>query len=98
MAIVGYFVGPMFNMLVWLGTAFVVRTSKFYPNAYVTPFPCGTFDSIYLPFIEFDRVSTSDYLIQIPGPRFWCLSCSSVYSFMTINLVIAKFWVIFLNY
>ncbi|WVZ88300.1 hypothetical protein U9M48_034836 [Paspalum notatum var. saurae] len=40
-AIAGCFAGPMFNMLVGLGTALVVQTARVYPKAYVLEFHVG---------------------------------------------------------
>uniref|UniRef100_A0A2N9ELT0 Sodium/calcium exchanger membrane region domain-containing protein n=1 Tax=Fagus sylvatica TaxID=28930 RepID=A0A2N9ELT0_FAGSY len=41
MAMAGCFAGPMFNMLVGLGTALVIQTSNVYPNAYELHFHVG---------------------------------------------------------
>ncbi|TKY61476.1 Cation/calcium exchanger 5 [Spatholobus suberectus] len=76
MAMAGCFAGPMFNMLVGLGTALVIQTANIYPRAYQLNFHVG----IMIAFV-FLLLSLMGSLLVITWcrfrvPRFWgfCLS------------------------
>ncbi|GMY21464.1 cation/calcium exchanger 5-like [Fagus crenata] len=92
MAMAGCFAGPMFNMLVGLGTALVIQTSNVYPNAYELHFHVG----IVTAFV-FLLLSLMGSLLVITWyrfrvPRFWGFCLVGLYILFTaISLIIAKF-------
>lgn len=92
MAMAGCFAGPMFNMLVGLGTALVIQTANIYPNAYELHFHVG----ITMAFV-FLLLSLMGSLLVITWnrfrvPRFWGFCLVGLYILFTaISLVIAKF-------
>ncbi|KAL5566116.1 hypothetical protein UlMin_029280 [Ulmus minor] len=92
MAMAGCFAGPMFNMLVGLGTALVIQTANVYPEAYELHFHAG----IVIAFV-FLLLSLMGSLLVITWsrfrvPRFWGFCLVGLYVvFMAVSLVIAKF-------
>ncbi|PKI41491.1 hypothetical protein CRG98_038118 [Punica granatum] len=92
MAMAGCFAGPMFNMLVGLGTALVIQTTNLYPGAYVLHFHVG----IVIAFV-FLLLSLMGSLLVITWsrfrvPRFWGFCLVGLYVVFTlVSLVIAKF-------
>ncbi|KAB2630144.1 cation/calcium exchanger 5-like [Pyrus ussuriensis x Pyrus communis] len=92
MAMAGCFAGPMFNMLVGLGTALVIQTYDVYPEAYELQFHVG----IVIAFV-FLLLSLMGSLLVITWcrfrvPRFWGFCLVGLYViFMAVSLVIAKF-------
>ncbi|KAF3454441.1 hypothetical protein FNV43_RR04888 [Rhamnella rubrinervis] len=92
MAMAGCFAGPMFNMLVGLGSALVIQTSDIYPEAYELNFYVG----IVIAFV-FLLLSLMGSLLVITWcrfrvPRFWGFCLVGLYVvFMAVSLVIAKF-------
>uniref|UniRef100_A0A0E0F2K3 Sodium/calcium exchanger membrane region domain-containing protein n=1 Tax=Oryza meridionalis TaxID=40149 RepID=A0A0E0F2K3_9ORYZ len=69
-AIAGCFAGPMFNMLVGLGTALVIQTARVYPKAYVLEFHVG----IVVAFV-FLLLSLMGTLLMVTWTRFRVPSC-----------------------
>ncbi|KAH0994796.1 hypothetical protein GBA52_018660 [Prunus armeniaca] len=92
MAMAGCFAGPMFNMLVGLGTALVIQTYNVYPEVYELQFHVG----IIIAFV-FLLLSLMGSLLVITWcrfrvPRFWGFCLVGLYViFMAVSLVIAKF-------
>lgn len=92
MAMAGCFAGPMFNMLVGLGSALVIQTSNIYPEAYELNFHVG----IVIAFV-FLLLSLMGSLLVITWcrfrvPRFWGFCLVGLYLvFMAISFIIAKF-------
>ncbi|KAL6146622.1 hypothetical protein ACLB2K_057300 [Fragaria x ananassa] len=92
MAMAGCFAGPMFNMLVGLGSALVMQTSNVYPEAYELQFHVG----IVIAFV-FLLLSLMGSLLVITWcrfrvPRFWGFCLVGLYVvFMAVSLLIAKF-------
>lgn len=92
MAMAGCFAGPMFNMLVGLGTALVMQTADVYPEAYVLHFHVG----IVIAFV-FLLLSLMGSLLVITWcrfrvQRFWGFSLVGIYVlFMIVSVAIAKF-------
>ncbi|KAJ0250679.1 Cation/calcium exchanger 5 [Hirschfeldia incana] len=92
MAMAGCFAGPMFNMLVGLGTALVVQTANVYPNAYQLGFHVG----IVIAFV-FLLLSLMGSLLVITWsrfrvPRFWGICLVGLYVVFTfVSLIIATF-------
>ncbi|XVE89713.1 hypothetical protein DITRI_Ditri20bG0017800 [Diplodiscus trichospermus] len=92
MAMAGCFAGPMFNMLVGLGTALVMQTANVYPEAYQLRFHIG----IIIAFV-FLLMSLMGSLLVITWsrfrvPRFWGFCLVGLYIIFTlISLIIAKF-------
>lgn len=92
MAVAGCFAGPMFNMLVGLGSALVVQTGNIYPEAYKLDFHVG----IVIAFI-FLLLSLMGSLLVITWhrfrvPKFWGFCLVSLYvAFTALSLVVAKF-------
>ncbi|XP_020101437.1 cation/calcium exchanger 5 [Ananas comosus] len=83
MAMAGCFAGPMFNMLVGLGTAFVVQTARVYPKAYELQFNIG----IVVAFV-FLLCSLMGSLLVITWygfrvPRFWGYCLVGLYVLFT---------------
>ncbi|KAI3936357.1 hypothetical protein MKW92_036286 [Papaver armeniacum] len=92
MAMAGCFAGPMFNMLVGLGTGLVIQTVDVYPLAYKIQFHL----SIVIAFV-FLLLSLMGSLLVITWsrfrvPRFWGFCLVSLYIvFTVVSLVIATF-------
>ncbi|KAK7284332.1 hypothetical protein RJT34_19077 [Clitoria ternatea] len=92
MAMAGCFAGPMFNMLVGLGSALVIQTANIYPKAYELNFHVG----IVIAFV-FLLLSLMGSLLVITWsrfrvPRFWGFCLVGIYvAFMVVSLVIAMF-------
>ncbi|GAB4835845.1 Cation/calcium exchanger 5 [Ancistrocladus abbreviatus] len=92
MAMAGCFAGPMFNMLVGLGTALVMQTAKLFPEAYELHFHI----SIVVAFV-FLLLSLMGSLLVITWcryqvPRFWGFCLVGLYVFfMVVSLIIAEF-------
>ncbi|GLT38315.1 hypothetical protein SLA2020_125720 [Shorea laevis] len=92
MAMAGCFAGPMFNMLVGLGTALVMQTANVYPEAYTLHFHI----SIVIAFV-FLLLSLMGSLLVITWsrfrvPRFWGFCLVGLYIIFTIvSLFIAMF-------
>ncbi|CAH8383911.1 unnamed protein product [Eruca vesicaria subsp. sativa] len=92
MAMAGCFAGPMFNMLVGLGTALVMQTANVYPNAYQLGFHVG----IVIAFV-FLLLSLMGSLLVITWsrfrvPRFWGVCLVGLYVVFTfVSLLIATF-------
>ncbi|KAF2316891.1 hypothetical protein GH714_042232 [Hevea brasiliensis] len=92
MAMAGCFAGPMFNMLVGLGSALVMQTADTYPKAYELHLHTG----IVIAFV-FLILSLMGSLLVITWsrfrvPRFWGFCLIGLYVFfMVVSLVIAKF-------
>ncbi|CAL4911643.1 unnamed protein product [Urochloa decumbens] len=83
-AIAGCFAGPMFNMLVGLGTALVVQTARVYPKAYVLEFHVG----IVVAFV-FLLLSLMGTLLVVTWarfrvPRFWGYCLMGIYILFTV--------------
>ncbi|KAK3119731.1 hypothetical protein QOZ80_9AG0674420 [Eleusine coracana subsp. coracana] len=83
-AVAGCFAGPMFNMLVGLGTALVVQTARVYPEAYVLEFHVG----IVVAFV-FLLLSLMGTLLVVTWarfrvPRFWGYCLMGLYILFTI--------------
>lgn len=91
-AMAGCFAGPMFNMLVGLGSALVRETWNMYPGAYVLQFHI----SIVVAFV-FLLLSLMGSLLVVTWfgfrvPRFWGFFLVGLYMLFTaISLAIAKF-------
>uniref|UniRef100_A0A1J3F138 Cation/calcium exchanger 5 n=1 Tax=Noccaea caerulescens TaxID=107243 RepID=A0A1J3F138_NOCCA len=92
MAMAGCFAGPMFNMLVGLGSALVIQTADVYPNAYELGFHIG----IVIAFV-FLLLSLMGSLLVITWsrfrvPRFWGICLVGLYVVFTfVSLIIARF-------
>lgn len=92
MAMAGCFAGPMFNMLVGLGSALVIQTGNIYPEAYKLEFHIG----IVIAFI-FLLLSLMGSMLVITWnrfrvPRFWGFCLVGLYVLFTaVSLLIAKF-------
>ncbi|KAM0841485.1 hypothetical protein ACQ4PT_034922 [Festuca glaucescens] len=83
-AIAGCFAGPMFNMLVGLGTALVMQTARVYPKAFVLEFHVG----IVVAFV-FLLLSLMGTLFVVTWarfrvPRFWGYCLMGLYVLFTI--------------
>ncbi|KAH7519065.1 hypothetical protein JRO89_XSUnG0142900 [Xanthoceras sorbifolium] len=92
MAMAGCFAGPMFNMLIGLGSALVMQTANVYPNAYELHFHTG----IVIAFV-FLLLSLMGSLLVITWsrfrvPRFWGFCLVGLYIvFTAVSLLIAVF-------
>ncbi|KOM52868.1 hypothetical protein LR48_Vigan09g152700 [Vigna angularis] len=92
MAMAGCFAGPMFNMLVGLGSALVIQTANIYPRAYQLNFHVG----IVMAFV-FLLLSLMGSLLVITWcrfrvPRFWGFCLVGIYAaFTAASLGIAMF-------
>ncbi|KAG6496604.1 cation/calcium exchanger 5-like isoform X1 [Zingiber officinale] len=90
MALAGCFAGPMFNMLVGLGTAMVIQTASVYPGAYELRFHV----SIVTAFV-FLLLSLMGSLLVVTWfrfrvPKFWGFWLVGIYLLFTaVSLVIA---------
>ncbi|CAL9161109.1 unnamed protein product [Musa hybrid cultivar] len=92
MAMAGCFAGPMFNMLVGLGTAMVIETASVYPVAYELRFHVG----IVIAFV-FLLLSLMGSLLVVTWfrfrvPRFWGFCLVGLYLLFTVmSIAIARF-------
>uniref|UniRef100_A0A2P2LIR8 Cation:cation antiporter n=1 Tax=Rhizophora mucronata TaxID=61149 RepID=A0A2P2LIR8_RHIMU len=92
MAMAGCYAGPMFNMLVGLGTALVMQTADTYPKAYELHFHIG----IGIAFV-FLLVSLMGSLLVITWsrfrvPRFWGFCLVGLYVFfVATSIAVANF-------
>lgn len=92
LAMAGCFAGPMFNMLVGLGTALVIQTANNYPEAYQLQFHIGIV--IAFVFLLFSLMGSLLVIIwcRFRVPRFWGFCLVVLYIvFMATSLVMAKF-------
>nr|KYP71246.1 Cation/calcium exchanger 3 [Cajanus cajan] len=92
MAMAGCFAGPMFNMLVGLGSALVIQTANIYPSAYKLNFHVG----IVIAFVFLLSSLMGSLLVitwcRFRVPRFWGFCLVGIYvAFMAASLVIAMF-------
>ena len=92
MAMAGCFAGPMFNMLVGLGTALVIQTADIYPQAYQLHFHTG----IVIAFVFLLSSLMGSLLVitwsRFRVPRFWGFCLVGLYVvFMVVSILIAKF-------
>lgn len=91
LAMAGCFAGPMFNMLIGLGTALVIQTAKVFPEPYVLHFHV----SIVIAFV-FLFLSLMGSLLVVTWsrfrvPRFWGFCLVGLYIFFIfVSLIIAK--------
>ncbi|KNA18777.1 hypothetical protein SOVF_067540 isoform B [Spinacia oleracea] len=92
LAMAGCFAGPMFNMLIGLGTALLIQTAKVSPEPYVLHFHV----SIVIAFV-FLFLSLMGSLLVVTWsrfrvPRFWGFCLVGLYViFIFVSLIIAKF-------
>jgi solute carrier family 24 (sodium/potassium/calcium exchanger), member 6 len=91
-AIAGCFAGPMFNMLVGLGTGLVVQSARVFPNAYKLQFSTN----IVFAFVFLLLTLMGSLLVVIWGrfrvPRFWGYSLVGLYIVFTVaSLFIARY-------
>lgn len=92
LAMAGCFVGPMFNMMIGLGTALVIETTNVYPGAYELRFHV----SIVVAFV-FLLVSLMGSLLVVTWcrfrvPRFWGFCLVGLYLvFTAVSLAIARY-------
>ncbi|XP_020598760.1 cation/calcium exchanger 5 [Phalaenopsis equestris] len=89
-AVAGCFAGPMFNMLVGLGSALVMETGNLYPEAYKLQFHI----SIVIAFVFLLLSLLSSLLVVIwfrfRVPRFWGYSLIGLYlAFTALSLSVA---------
>lgn len=92
LAMAGCFAGPMFNMLVGLGTALVIQTANSYPEAYQLHFHIGIV--IAFVFLLFSLMGSLLVIIwyRFRVPRFWGFCLVVLYIIFTAtSLVMAKF-------
>lgn len=92
LAMAGCFAGPMFNMLVGLGTALVIQTANSYPEAYQLQFHIGIV--IAFVFLLFSLMGSLLVIIwyRFRVPRFWGFCLVLLYIvFMAASLLMAKF-------
>ncbi|XP_022719340.1 cation/calcium exchanger 5 [Durio zibethinus] len=92
LAMAGCFAGPMFNMLVGLGTALVMQTANVYPKAYQLHFHIG----IIIAFVFLLLSLMGSLLVIIWSrfrvPRFWGFCLVGLYIVFTlVSLIITKF-------
>lgn len=92
MAMAGCFAGPMFNMLVGLGSALVIQTADLYPRAYELQFNLGIVIAFVFLFLSLMGSLLVVTLFRFRVPRFWGFCLVGIYAFfIAISLVIAKF-------
>lgn len=90
MAMAGCFAGPMFNMLVGLGSALVIETGNAYPEAYILRFHIG----IVIAFVFLFLSLMGSFLVitwsRFRVPRFWGFCLVGLYIVFTlVSLLIA---------
>ncbi|KAB1200204.1 Cation/calcium exchanger 5 [Morella rubra] len=92
LAMAGCFAGPMFNMLVGLGTALVIQTANVYPNAYELHFHVGIVIAFVFLLLSLMGSLLVITLYRFRVPRFWGFFLVGLYILFTaISVVIAKF-------
>lgn len=92
MAMAGCFAGPMFNMLVGLGSALVIQTADIYPSAYVLQFNLGIVVAFVFLFLSLMGSLLVVTWFRFRVPRFWGFCLVGLYVlFITISMIIAKF-------
>lgn len=92
LAMAGCFAGPMFNMLVGLGTALVIQTANNYPEAYQLQFHIGIV--IAFVFLLFSLMGSLLVVIwcRFRVPRFWGFCLVVLYIvFMATSLLMAEY-------
>lgn len=92
MAMAGCFAGPMFNMLVGLGSALVMQTTNSYPKAYELHFHFGIITAFV--FLLMSLMGSLLVIIwsRFRVPRFWGFCLVALYAvFIAVSLIIAKF-------
>ncbi|CAO2145567.1 unnamed protein product [Urochloa humidicola] len=83
-AIAGCFAGPMFNMLVGLGTALVVQTARVYPKAYVLEFHVGIVVAFVFLLLSLMGTLLVVTWARLRVPRFWGYCLMGIYVLFTI--------------
>lgn len=92
MAMAGCFAGPMFNMLVGLGSALVIQTADIYPSAYVLQFNLGIVVAFVFLFLSLMGSLLVVTWFRFRVPKFWGFCLVGLYVlFITISMIIAKF-------
>ncbi|XP_050277788.1 cation/calcium exchanger 5-like [Quercus robur] len=92
MAMAGFFAGPMFNMLVGLGTALVIQTADVYPNAFELHFHLGIVSAFVFLLLSLMGSLLVIIWYRFWVPRFWGFCLVGLYIlFMAVSLIIAKF-------
>ncbi|KAJ8622657.1 hypothetical protein MRB53_031186 [Persea americana] len=92
MAMAGCFAGPMFNMLVGLGSALVIQTADIYPSAYELQFNLGIVVAFVFLFLSLMGSLLVVTWFRFRVPRFWGFCLVGLYVlFITISMIIAKF-------
>ncbi|KAK7258838.1 hypothetical protein RIF29_24426 [Crotalaria pallida] len=90
MAMAGCFAGPMFNMLVGLGSALVVQTSNIYPRAYELNFHAGIVTAFVFLILSLMGSLLVITWCRFRVPRFWGFCLVGLYgAFMAVSLLIA---------
>uniref|UniRef100_A0A0D6R718 Sodium/calcium exchanger membrane region domain-containing protein n=1 Tax=Araucaria cunninghamii TaxID=56994 RepID=A0A0D6R718_ARACU len=91
MAIAGCYAGPMFNMLIGLGLAFVVRTAHTYPSGYYLHFHISIVVAFCFLFMSLLGSLLVITWARFQVPRFWGFCLIALYIlFVVMSLVIAK--------
>lgn len=91
MAMAGCFAGPMFNMLVGLGTALVMQTGDVYPKAYELQFHVSIVIAFVFLLLSLMGSLFVVILFKFRVPRFWGFCLVGLYSFfIAVSLIIAK--------
>ncbi|XP_058077754.1 cation/calcium exchanger 5 [Magnolia sinica] len=92
MAMAGCFAGPMFNMLVGLGSALVIQTADVYPKAYELHFNLGIVVAFVFLFLSLMGSLLVVTWSRFRVPRFWGYCLVGLYLlFIVVSLVVAKF-------
>ncbi|WCJ43188.1 Cation/calcium exchanger 5 [Euphorbia peplus] len=92
MAMAGCFAGPMFNMLVGLGTALVVQTADSYPKPYQLNFHIGIVIAFVFLFLSLMGSLLVLTWSRFRVPKFWGFCLVGLYVFfMVVSLLISMF-------
>ncbi|KAF5205332.1 Cation/calcium exchanger [Thalictrum thalictroides] len=92
MAMAGCFAGPMFNMLVGLGTGLVFQTADAYPLAYKLQFHISIVVAFVFLLLSLMGSLFVVTLFKFRVPRFWGFCLVGLYILFTaVSLLIAKF-------
>ncbi|PIA30849.1 hypothetical protein AQUCO_05400150v1 [Aquilegia coerulea] len=92
MAMAGCFAGPMFNMLVGLGTGLVFQTADAYPMAYKLQFHISIVVAFVFLLLSLMGSLFVVTLFKFRVPRFWGFCLVGLYILFTaVSLVIARF-------
>ncbi|KAF7057968.1 hypothetical protein CFC21_065117 [Triticum aestivum] len=83
-AIAGCFAGPMFNMLVGLGTALVMQTAGVYPKAFVLEFHVGIVVAFVFLLLSLMATLLVVTWARFRVPRFWGYCLMGLYILFTI--------------